>query len=317
MTVKGIKLRLKWALLSVVDLLGFPFKPEGRKGEVQIVCFHGICADTDALINGRFYHATAFRNLLLEIQQHFHIISLDDFSANRLNPDKLNVLITFDDGYRNNLALALPVIEELQIPVTVFVTGRTDLPLWTDLFDIATAHPSESEVILNDILTFSGVKTVKELKAWIPLQPKEIVLEINRKLNELPGTLLDKTRIFWELLSDDELRTLQTHSLVSLANHSANHWSFVTLSDEEMAQEIKGVQTRLSTIGSKYGSVFAYPFGHHNSATITCLTALGIEQQYLTESGIIEVPDLFKRMTVNPFISTGNMLRIIQKGTFY
>ena len=115
MTVRGIRLRLKWTLLSVVDLLGFPLKLKGREGEVQIICFHGICADTDAFINGRFYHVSAFRNLLSEIQQHFHIISLDDFSANRLNPDKLNVLITFDDGYRNNLTLALPVIEELRI----------------------------------------------------------------------------------------------------------------------------------------------------------------------------------------------------------
>lgn len=316
MTVKGIKLRLKWMLLSAIDLLGFPLKLEGRKGEVQILCFHGICADTDAFINGRFYQATAFRNLLSEIQQHFHIISLDDFSANRLNPDKLNVLITFDDGYRNNLTLALPVIKELQIPVTIFVTGRTDLPLWTDLFDVATAHPSESGAILNELLTFSGVKTVKELKAWIPLQPKEIVLEINRKLNELPGSLRDKTRVFWELLSDDDLRILQAQSLVSLANHSANHWSFVTLSNEEMTQEINEVRTRLGKIGSDYGSVFAYPYGHHNAATVTQLVELGIEQQHLTESGIIEAPYLFERMTINPFISTRNMLRIIQKGRF-
>ncbi|MES2557659.1 MAG: polysaccharide deacetylase family protein [Bacteroidota bacterium] len=317
MTVKGISLRLKWALLSAVDLLGFPLKLNGRKGEVQIICFHGICADSDAFINGRFYHITAFRKLLSEIQQHFHIISLDDFSANRLNPDKLNVLITFDDGYGNNLTLALPIIEELQIQVTVFVTGRTDLPLWADLLDIATAYPSESETIINELLAFTQVKTAKELKAWIPLQPKEMVMEINRKLNELPGTLLDKTRVFWQLLSDDDLRMLQAQPLVSLANHGANHLSFVTLTDAEMTREIMEVQTRLTNIGSKYGSVFAYPYGQHNPATVTRLTDLGITQQYLTESGTMDKPYLFQRMTVNPFISTNNMLRIIQKGTFY
>ncbi|ASS47588.1 MAG: hypothetical protein A3D31_17325 [Candidatus Fluviicola riflensis] len=317
MTVRGIRLRLKWTLLSVVDLLGFPLKLKGREGEVQIICFHGICADTDAFINGRFYHVSAFRNLLSEIQQHFHIISLDDFSANRLNPDKLNVLITFDDGYRNNLTLALPVIEELRIPITVFVTGRTDFPLWADLLDVAAAHPAESGTVLNELRAYAQVKTVRELKAWIPLQPQEVVMEINRKLNELPHTLLDKTRVFWELLSNDDLLVLQTKSLVSLANHGANHLSFVTLSDVGMAKEIEEVQIRLTNIGSNYGSVFAYPYGQHTPATIAQLAELGITQQYLAGSGITDKPYLFQRMTVNPFISVKNMLRIIQKGRFY
>ncbi|MDH4471750.1 MAG: polysaccharide deacetylase family protein [Fluviicola sp.] len=316
MTVKGIRLRLKWALLSAVDLFGFPLKLKDRKGEVQIICFHGICADTDEYINGRFCKESAFREVLTEIKQHFHIVSLDDFLANRLHPDKLNVLITFDDGYRNNLTIAQPIIEELQIPITIFVTGRTDFPLWTDLFDIASANPSESGNILNELIAHSGVKTIKELKAWIPLQPKEVVLEINRKLNNLPETLLHKNRVFWELLSDHDLGLLQTRPLVSLANHGANHLSFVTLSDEEMTQEINEVRTRLSNIGSVYGSIFAYPYGHHTEKTIKHLSQIDMKQQHLAEYAVEDAPYLFQRMAINPFISSRNMLRIIHKGQF-
>lgn len=317
MTVKGIRLRLKWAMLSAVDLLGFPLNMKGREGEVQIVCFHGICADTDEYINGRFCKESSFRDILTALKEHVHIIGLDDFLANRLNPDKLNVLITFDDGYRNNLTLALPIIEELGCPITIFVTGRTDVPLWTDLLDLASAHPSESGNILNELFAVSGLKKAKELKAWIPLQPKEVVLEINRKLNDIPETLLHKNRVFWELLSDKELGLLQTRPLVSLANHGSNHLSFITLTDEQITQEIEEVRTRLNKIGSAYASVFAYPFGHHNQATIARLDALAIRQQYLAEYAVENAPHLLQRMAVNPFISTRNMLRIIQKGTFY
>ncbi|MBI3238991.1 MAG: polysaccharide deacetylase family protein [Flavobacteriia bacterium] len=316
MTVKGIRLRLKWALLSAVDLLGFPLKLEGREGEVQILCFHGVCADTDEFINGRFHKESEFRDLLTELKQRFHIISLDDFLANRLNPDKLNILLTFDDGYRNNLTLVLPIIEESGCPITIFVTGRTDLPLWTDLVDLAAAYPSESGTILNELLVISGLKTSKELKAWLPLQPTEVVLEVNRKLNELPELFLDNTRVFWELLSDNDLRLLQTRPLVSLANHGANHLSFVTLTEDQMAQEINEVQTRLNNIGSAYSSVFAYPYGHHDEVTIARLNELGIEQQFLSEWEEKEAPYLWKRLTLNPFISTRNMLRIIYKGEF-
>ncbi|HLP55694.1 MAG TPA: polysaccharide deacetylase family protein [Fluviicola sp.] len=314
MTVTGTRLRLKWALLSAVDLFGFPLKLKGRKGEVQVICFHGICPDTDQLINGRFYHRTKFRTLVSEMQRHFHIISLDDFLFNRLSTEKLNVLITFDDGYRNNLTPALPVLEELQLPATIFVTGRTDLPLWADLLDVAAAYPSESQEMLQQAMSIAGMKNPKELKAWIPLQPKAVVMEMNQKLSELPAPLLEKTRVFRELLSDDDLRTMQEHPMVSLANHGANHLSLVTLSDEETAQEIDEVRTRLTNIGSPYASVFAYPFGHHNPESVKRLTELGITHQFVSENS--SAPGVTERMTVNPFISVKNMLRIIQKGTF-
>ncbi len=315
MTVTGTRLRLKWALLSAVDLLGFPLKLEKRKGEVQVICFHGICADTDKLINGRFYHSSKFRTLVSEMQRHFHIISLDDFLFNRLSTEKLNVLITFDDGYRNNLTLALPVIEDLKVPVTVFVTGRNDLPLWADLLDIAVANSLDSSGIPSEIGPIDGVKNSKELKAWLARQPIGTVLELNRKLHELPASLLDKTRIFWELLSDDDLQTLQHHSLVSLANHGANHLSFATLSDEETVAEVNEVRERLTNIGSLYGSVFAYPYGQHDPQTVKRLKELGITHQFVSENSF--APGVTERMTVNPFISVKNMLRIIQKGTFY
>jgi hypothetical protein len=76
------------------------------------------------------------------------------------------------------------------------------------------------------------------------------------------------------------------------------------------------VRTRLSNIGSTYASVFAYPYGYHNEATIAHLNDLGIEQQFLAEWEVKETPRSWKRLTLNPFISTRNMLRIIHKGEF-
>lgn len=52
-------------------------------------------------------------------------------------PIRNTVVITFDDGYRDNLVNALPVIRELKLPATVFVTtgfanGTTHHPRYED-----------------------------------------------------------------------------------------------------------------------------------------------------------------------------------------
>jgi len=56
-------------------------------------------------------------------KNNFEIISLPEL-ANRLKDKKLDgneMVITFDDGYRDNLTNALPILEKYNIPATIFV----------------------------------------------------------------------------------------------------------------------------------------------------------------------------------------------------
>lgn len=64
---------------------------------------------------------------------------LDAYSASRAIPANV-FAVTFDDGYENNLLAALPVLEELRVPATIFVaTGflDSDRPFPFDNWDCA------------------------------------------------------------------------------------------------------------------------------------------------------------------------------------
>jgi peptidoglycan/xylan/chitin deacetylase (PgdA/CDA1 family) len=49
------------------------------------------------------------------------VVALDE--TLRTSPRRGVVAITFDDGYRDNLTVALPLLEKFQLPMTLFVTA--------------------------------------------------------------------------------------------------------------------------------------------------------------------------------------------------
>ena len=65
-----------------------------------------------------------FENQLIYLSNKFKIISLNEL-ANSLKSRKLGkgrLVITFDDGYADNLHNALPILEKYGIPATIFIT---------------------------------------------------------------------------------------------------------------------------------------------------------------------------------------------------
>jgi peptidoglycan/xylan/chitin deacetylase (PgdA/CDA1 family) len=84
----------------------------------RIVTFHDVL---DA-------EAANFESKLKCLAKTTNVVSMDDYFAGRLSVNKINVVITFDDGYRSWITTASPRLRELNMPATFFVTsGFLDL----------------------------------------------------------------------------------------------------------------------------------------------------------------------------------------------
>ena len=94
-----------------------------RKPISRFVTFH------DLLDEEVEYFETKMRFL----KESTNVVSLDDYFSGKLSCKKLNVVITFDDGYRSWVTDAIPIMEKLKLPATFFVSsGFIGLSYWEE-----------------------------------------------------------------------------------------------------------------------------------------------------------------------------------------
>ena len=90
-----------------------------HKAVARFLIFHDILPDA----------VTCFRANLQFLKRRTNVVSLDDFLAGTLCSRKINVVITFDDGYKSWITEAIPLLRKLKLPATFFVSsGLVGLP---------------------------------------------------------------------------------------------------------------------------------------------------------------------------------------------
>jgi peptidoglycan/xylan/chitin deacetylase (PgdA/CDA1 family) len=88
---------------------------------VRVLMYHRVFprADYDQLT----VTPERFAEQMQWLSQHFEVVSLSDaVSGLGQGNGRQRVAITFDDGYRDNLQHALPVLQRLRLPATIFIT---------------------------------------------------------------------------------------------------------------------------------------------------------------------------------------------------
>jgi peptidoglycan/xylan/chitin deacetylase (PgdA/CDA1 family) len=102
-----------------------------NRRRVIILCYHGVTERSQRHPNdgsGLHIRAARFEAQLNHLRRHYHVISLAEFINARQNKVPLpdySVVITFDDGYRNFLTVALPRLVARNMHVSIFlITDR-------------------------------------------------------------------------------------------------------------------------------------------------------------------------------------------------
>jgi len=84
-----------------------------RKPIARFVTFHDIPPETLGCFNANLYF----------LKRNTNVVSLDDFLDGRLSSKQINVVITFDDGFKCWVSCAIPVLKKLGLTATFFVSS--------------------------------------------------------------------------------------------------------------------------------------------------------------------------------------------------
>jgi len=179
------------------------------------------------------------------------------------------VALTFDDGYRDNLTLALPILRSHGIPFAVFVpSGAPDrsMDVWFLRLERILMQLSCAEI--------GSGRNRRTLRLESPAQKAiayEYCIHLAQQdlsafklwLNDLlPESAVGSFDLMNEhFLSWDELRELSVDPLVTIGGHTVSHPMLARLPQDEAYHEIEAGRDRLASALGKPILHFAYPFG--------------------------------------------------------
>ena len=221
------------------------------------------------------------------------------------------VLVTFDDGYRDFLTHAWPILRAHGVPAVLFVptafpdSGRH---FWWDVVHDTIVHTTRRDVVLPGIGTFP-LRTSRQRSAAIQYLREHLMRVSPRQIDETVGQLHDKLgpppSRPGPVLSWKELRWLTREGL-TVASHTRSHAALPTLTLEEMVEEIRGARSDLERELGIAPPLFSYPFGHSDPRALSVLQAQGIVASFtaFTWDPVVNIPHrsnhlLLRREAVN------------------
>ncbi|HVY60262.1 MAG TPA: polysaccharide deacetylase family protein, partial [Planctomycetota bacterium] len=212
--------------------------------------------------------------------------------AGRRPVEPYSLAITFDDGYRNNVTHALPVLRRFGAPATIFLaTGKLDAraTFAFDRLDYALQQGPGARDRAAVAAAFSEQRSALKGRLGADLESgRELEEIVARREAEVGRTLreLGEAEPWTALLTWEEVERHAADPLLEFGSHTVDH---VRLGLADAATARDQVRRSKEAIERRTGrpcAQFAYPNGSFSPAAVAAVREAGYTCAVTTEDGI-------------------------------
>ncbi len=240
-------------------------RPTQKRLFSHVLLYHAVFDDIPPALRHNLHNVAPDQlyKQLSWMKQHFDLVRLDDLL--HLSAREGTFAVTFDDAYESVFSAALPVLEDLAVPATVFVIGSTlsQQVFWRDkvrlliqtgrleeFVDWAQPFCAEKGITADNFYKHSKSPTVNSGR-------------IDRLLMQfLEAELKAATDLQHCVTRTDGLLA---HPLLTYGNHTYRHYVLPSLESHEQEAEIRRNATLLADLNLRQSAVFSVPFGGRGS----------------------------------------------------
>jgi len=280
----------------IFPLLTQLLSPAGGRARLTVLLFHRVLPHPDPLLPSEVDQAR-FAQMIGWVKEQFTVLEPEDACARMVTgtlPARA-AIITFDDGYRDNFDIALPILQRLKAPAAFFIaTGFLDgSAMFNDCVIEAIRRTERDHVALPDVgLERVPLGSVAERRAAVDTVIGAVkYLEFDERAAVVERLLADcgVRRPTDVMMDPEQIRGLRRAGM-AIGGHTRTHPILNRVAPERARDEIVGCRTDLSAVLDHSPTMFAYPNGRpdadYGTAHVDMVRAAGFAFAFSTRVAI-------------------------------
>jgi peptidoglycan/xylan/chitin deacetylase (PgdA/CDA1 family) len=311
-----IKKKLDKFVTEAIGKLGPYINPlllklKSENKQLLIFYFHGLF---DSLKQKELYHIDPQHNMLVSQFDEFidyflnhgykFIKSEDLLTLTGIQENQRYAMITFDDGYFNNMP-ALEITHKYKIPAIYFISTRNIIEnksYWWDIVYKYRHKQGNSHKAIGKEQSF--------LKGFKHSEIEKYIIENFGIKSFEPWSDIDRP------FSPDEVKYLSESPFSTIGNHTHNHAILTNYEEEGIKEDIMDSNKILFELTGKLPKDIAFPNGNYNKLILELTESLGFRFAFTTEPGKnLHRVDYENLTCLNRFMTTTDNIKDL--GSFY
>jgi peptidoglycan/xylan/chitin deacetylase (PgdA/CDA1 family) len=252
---------------------------------------------------GSFIDARCFERHVAFLTKNFECISAGRLEDSGGRADRTQVLLTFDDGMRNNFEVVVPILARYRVPAIFFISSRHAVRgryLWfVYLHALKKYFPHDGFLFRGKYLDMRDEVrecTMSRLTDYLtsldphPIAMTDVIQEELPPLEDFMST--QQLRDECEGMTSEQVGELANSELFSVGCHTVDHPFLTRCEPEEMRRQIEENKRWLETVSGVRCDAMAYPLSDYNAPVLDLCRELSFSQGYAVSPTLRSMPEL-------------------------